>query len=61
MPRERERRESEFGIEQIDSLPFGLLRTAHLHHIPSQVFPPLVISVLSRLYIYGVLRTPYCV
>ena len=35
------RRESEFGIDQIDSLPFGLLRTAHLHHIPSQCVSPL--------------------
>lgn len=45
------RRESEFGIDQINSLPFGLLRTAHLHHIPSQCLP-LVISELSRLCVW---------
>jgi hypothetical protein len=42
-----ERREGKFGRQE-DSVPFGLLRTAHLHHIPSQMSPPpLVISVFK--------------
>lgn len=58
IPRERERRESEFGIDQIDSLPFGLLRTAHLHHIPSQYFPPCHLGLKPFVHIRG---TPYSV
>lgn len=59
--RERERRESEFGIDQIDSLSLSGYYAQHISTISRLSISPLVISVLSRLYIYGVLRTPYCV
>lgn len=56
-----ERRESEFGIDQIDSLSLSGYYAQDISTISRLSVSPLVISVFSRLYIYGVLRTPYCV
>lgn len=63
IPREREReRDGKVNLELTKStLSLSGYYAQHISTISRLSISPLVISVLSRLYIYGVLRTPYCV
>lgn len=61
IPRERER-DGKVNLELTKStLSLSGYYAQHISTISRLSISPLVISVLSRLYIYGVLRTPYCV